>query len=226
MEIKAIERALALCRDVKIEEAIKLLEYERRLEIMKSKNVKPNFLKSVKKFIEQKTYNEKLGYVQHDKNDDCQFICDGYTYIKFYSHREELDSLPNLAKEASIDMTFLQQKPYELQEIKISDTDKQVIKNIKKYIDLHKKGEEKVNGHKVIKLFDSYWDADFLKALFDIIGYDQEFVYKEKGRAYSGIHFYDSESESVILPIRLESIDYQENITNYYNEFVELLNNK
>ena len=222
MEIKAIDKALELLKKGLLPELDELLNYERGLEILKSKSTKPNLLKAVKKVLDDKNLLEarpNLRNIQIDKN-DMQFICNGYLFVRWHTHKEELDCLPQLEKEHCINLSCFIRKPFELKEFKITDDEKLVINNIDKYIKINKQKGKRT----AVKLFNEYWDAELIKMLFDIIGYNQDYIYKETDSATSSIHIFNSDSNSMILPLRIIGEDSQE-IDTMYNDFVKQLKN-
>lgn len=198
------------------------LVYERQCAIMTEPGKRTNVLTAIKKILSdaEKSGRSTLATVQHS-TDGRPFICDGYAAIRWDNEIPELQAFKQLSPDKSINLndSILPKRSQVIEET-ITDEDKLVLSNLSKYIKLYKNKQAFVG----VKLFNKYYDAIYLKKVFDIIGTDiQSISYLKKDEKCPNF-IYKNNLEATILPLRLDaelkqSADYQT------LEFIKLLKN-
>lgn len=221
MKLKEIEKAIELANNGKIDDLKALLAYERQKEILNGDTKKTAFLTAVKAVIDNKDLKlsrPTLACIEHTP-DGKPFICDGYLAVRWNVAKPELDGLPQdlgtpIAINNLINVDIADRYT-------VTDDDRLIIRNLAKFTKL---GNDK---NRTIYLFGSFFNAGYLKKLFDIIGYDITEVGKERsGYAISNLkthHIETAESSAIICPIRVSETEKQKAIIDTTNDFLAML---
>lgn len=203
MNTAAIEKSIELLNSLKLDELRELLTFERQKSILAGQGKKSSLLTAVKKFIDDKylkTTRPELAKIQHTE-DGKQFIIDGYLAVIWNNEHPELNALPQRSAEESFPIYTVLLKPYEQTAYTLSAKDKKLIENIEKYCKIYKL--EKVGAMLPIWIFDDYFDAFYLKKLFEIIGTDFETIYFRGSITRSARTIYTDDYSAIFLPMRL-----------------------
>lgn len=179
-----------------------ILVYEKQRAIMAESKKKTNVLTAIKKILSgaEKSGRHSLATIQHSA-DGRPFICDGYVAIRWNNEIPELKAFEQLSSDKSIkiDGSILPNRSQVIEET-ITDDDKLVLDNLNKYIKLYNGKEDVVT----IKLFNKYYNAVYLKRVFDVIGTDiQTIAYLKTGDMYPNFIYKDN-LEAVILPLKID----------------------
>lgn len=178
-----------------------ILVYERQCAIMAESKKKTNVLTAIKKILSdaEKSGRHELSTIQHSA-DGRPFICDGYVAIRWNNEIPELQAFEQLPSDKSLKIAdSIMPNRSQLTEETITDDDKLVLDNLNKYIKLCDRKQAVV----AIKLFNKYYNAVYLKKVFDVIGTDiQTIAYLKKGDEYPNFIYKDN-LEAVILPLRI-----------------------
>lgn len=221
MKLKEIEKAIELVNNGEIADLKALLAYERQKEILNGDTKKTAFLTAVKAVIDSKDLKlarPSLACIEHTP-DGKPFICDGYLAVRWNIAKPELDGLPQdvgmpIAINNLINVDIADRYT-------VTDDDRLIMRNLAKFTKL---GNDK---NRTIYLFGSFFNAGYLKKLFDIIGYDiTEVGYERSGYASSNLkahHFETADSSAIICPIRVLETEKQKAIIDTTNDFLAML---
>lgn len=220
MKLKEIEKAIELANNGKIDDLKALLAYERQKEILNGDTKKTAFLTAVKAVIDNKDLKlarPTLACIEHTP-DGKPFICDGYLAVRWNVAKPELDGLPQdlgtpIAINNLINVDIADRYT-------VTDDDRLIMRNLAKFTKL---GNDK---NRTIYLFGSFFNARYLKKLFDIIGYDiTEIGYERSGYTNSHTrthHIETADSSALICPIRVDT-EKQKAIIDTTNDFLAML---
>ena len=221
MKLKEIEKAIELLNNGEIADLGALLAYERQKEILNGDTKKTAFLTAVKAVIDNKDLKlarPMLACIEHTP-DGKPFICDGYLAVRWNVVKPELDGLPQdvgtpIAINNLINVDIADHYT-------VTDDDRLIMRNLAKFTKL---GNDK---NRTIYLFGSFFNAGYLKKLFDIIGYDiTEVGFERSGYASSNLkahHFETADSSAIICPIRVSETEKQKAIIDMTNDFLAML---
>lgn len=220
MKLKEIEKAIELVNNGKIDDLKALLAYERQKEILNGDTKKTAFLTAVKAVIDNKDLKltrPSLACIEHTP-DGKPFICDGYLAVRWNVAKPELDGLPQdlgtaIAINNLINVDIVDRYT-------VTDDDRLIMRNLAKFTKLSN------DKNKTIYLFGSFFNAWYLKRLFDIIGYDiTEIGYERSGYTNSHTrthHIETADSSALICPIRVDT-EKQKAIIDTTNDFLAML---
>lgn len=199
-----------------------MLVYERQCAIMEEKENKTSLLTAIKTILSGAKLmdRESLSTVQHSENGK-SFICDGYVAISWDNDIPELKAFEQTPAERSIKLNSIMPKSCsQAIETVISDDDKLILNNLAKYVKLHKKE----TATPIIKIFNKYYDAAYLKRVFDVIGTaDMQLIYYLKqGESYPNF-IYKGNLTAAILPCRILNEEDRQKIESQTLEFIKLL---
>ena len=202
MNTAAIEKSIELLNSSKLDELRELLTFERQKSILVGQGKKTSLLTAVKKFIDNndlKTTRPELAKIQHTE-DGKQFIIDGYLAVIWNNEHPELNALPQRSAEESFPIHKVLLKPYEQTAYPLSLKDKMIIENIEKYCKIYK--HERMGAFLPIWIFGDYFDAFYLKKLFDIVGTDFDTIYFRESITSSARTIYTDDYSAIFLPMR------------------------
>ena len=160
-------------------------------------------LTAVKRFIEvgkKNHYGANFYGIMRSK-DGKQAVCNGYVLVKWKNEKNELNALPQIPETASIDVNHLLDYFNGIVGTALSESDKIVLKNIDKFIELNK--DKRVSERFIEVEFGGHiFDAKLLKVLVDIIGTDDITLYIPQ-RSYN-LKIETPEAEAVICWLNFE----------------------
>ena len=201
-----------------------MLVYERQCAVMEEKGGKTSLLTAIKTILSgaKSMGRESLSTVQHSE-DGKPFICDGYVAISWNDDIPELKAFEQTPAERSIKLinSIMPKSRSQVIEAAISDDDKLILNNLAKYVKLHKAE----TTTPIIKIFNKYYNAAYLKKVFDIVGAaDMQSIYYLKQEESYPNFIYKDNLTAVILPCRVLEGDKQK-IESQTLEFIKLLKN-
>ena len=202
-----------------------MLVYERQCAVMEEKGGKTSLLTAIKTILSgaKSMGRESLSTVQHSE-DGKPFICDGYVAISWNDDIPELKAFEQTPAERSIKLinSIMPKSRSQAIESAISDDDKLILNNLAKYVKLHKAE----TATPIIKIFNKYYNAAYLKRVFDVVGAaDMQSIYYLKQEESYPNCIYKDNLTAVILPCRVLEGEDKQKIESQTLEFIKLLKN-
>lgn len=201
-----------------------MLVYERQCAVMEEKGGKTSLLTAIKTILSgaKSMGRESLSTVQHSE-DGKPFICDGYVAIIWDKDIPELKAFEQAPAERSIKLnSIMPESRSQAIESAISDDDKLILNNLAKYVKLHKAE----TATPIIKIFNKYYNAAYLKRVFDIVGAaDMQSIYYLKQEGSYPNFIYKDNLTAAILPCRVLEEKDKQKIESQTLEFIKLLKN-
>lgn len=220
MTTEKIDKCLDLLNSITsddgaLDELRAVLKYEREKQTLAEQHKKPKLLNAVKKVIDNKALKKTrpaVAAIQHTA-DGKQFICDNYIAVLWDTEQPELNCLPQTEQAKSVNVLQIIPTRESCNPFTLTDTNKNVLRNIHKYAKLNKDIEP------IICLNDVYYDAKALGKLVDVIGTDFNTIYNKRtltgGCTISCI--YGKDYTALICPVNIT----RESARELYNDRTE-----
>lgn len=218
MTTKNIEKFINLLNENKLQE----LREELTQELLKSTDkLSADLFTTIKKYLKNTdNAHPLLKNIQH-KNGR-QFVCDGFTAYIFNTYKKELENLPQVSEQDSLNIFSILDSNAIYS--KINENDLILIQNINKYISLYKTQQwYNKKEEMIVKLANKYFNAEFiltLKKVFDDNLNELEIADLGNNRA---IQFKTNDITAIVLPIRVPKHDDFKQFDDFAELFIKQL---